>query len=139
MQLTQAVANITTQWNLLENPFYQAWSHGTLSTAALQRYASEYGHFIALLPLGWQSLGDTDTASEEQEHLELWSQFSESIQAVDQPIDLIEVKQLIQTAQNLFTQPATAMGALYAFEVQQPQTATSKLAGLRNPLSPFGS
>ncbi len=30
-----------------------------------------------------------------------------------------------------FAQPATAIGALYAFEVQQPKTAQSKLLGLQ--------
>jgi pyrroloquinoline quinone (PQQ) biosynthesis protein C len=32
---------------------------------------------------------------------------------------------------NLFTSPAPALGALYAFEAQQPGTARSKLEGLR--------
>jgi pyrroloquinoline-quinone synthase len=38
---------------------------------------------------------------------------------------------MVDTVTRLFSQPATALGALYAFEVQQPATASSKLAGLR--------
>ena len=39
--------------------------------------------------------------------------------------------QLAQTARELFTSPASALGALYAFEAQQPATAQSKLEGLQ--------
>jgi pyrroloquinoline-quinone synthase len=65
--------------NLLEHPFYQAWSAGTLPVDALRTYAREYG----------------------------------------------------ASAAHLFSDPAAAAGALYAFEVQQPATAQSKLAGLK--------
>ena len=37
----------------------------------------------------------------------------------------------METAHNLFSQPNKALGALFAFEVQQPETAESKLAGLK--------
>ena len=39
-------------------------------------------------------------------------------------------RQLVMTARELFTDYATALGALYAFEAQQPSTAASKLEGL---------
>ena len=42
-----------------------------------------------------------------------------------------QVKNLLNTAQALFATPATALGALYAFEAQQPATAKSKLEGLK--------
>jgi pyrroloquinoline quinone (PQQ) biosynthesis protein C len=37
---------------------------------------------------------------------------------------------LVSTAERLFASRAEAIGALYAFESQQPRTAQSKLAGL---------
>ncbi len=38
---------------------------------------------------------------------------------------------LTATALRLFSEPVSAAGALYAFEVQQPATAKSKLDGLK--------
>ena len=139
MELKQALDTAVNKWDLLANPFYQAWSAGTLSTGALQTYASEYGNFIALLPLAWQTLGDTETAEEETEHDEMWQQFTDSLQARREPAHLTESKHLVTTAQTLFAEIPTAMGALYAFEVQQPATATSKLTGLKTHYRHLGA
>lgn len=139
MELKQTFDAAVNKWNLLVNPFYQAWSAGTLPIAALQTYASEYGNFIALLPLAWQTLGDTETADEESEHDQLWQQFTESVHAQRGHVFLAESKQLITTAQTLFAEVPTAMGALYAFEVQQPETASSKLVGLRTHYCDLGA
>jgi pyrroloquinoline-quinone synthase len=38
---------------------------------------------------------------------------------------------LVDTANELFASPATTLGAMYAFEAQQPATAKSKLDGLK--------
>ena len=50
---------------------------------------------------------------------------------VDECAQTPAVVALVETAQELFTDRVTALGALYAFESQQPYTAQSKLAGLR--------
>lgn len=139
MELKQALDSAINKWNLLENPFYQAWSNGTLSTTALRTYASEYGNFIALLPQGWQTLGDAETVVEEREHDELWQAFGKSINAQNKAAALAESQQLITTAQKLFADVPSAMGALYAFEVQQPETASSKLTGLQTHYQHVGA
>lgn len=126
-RLDRAIA----QWNLLEHPFYQAWSAGRLPQDALCTYAQEYGAFIALLPQGWQTLNDQATAQEEQEHCELWHSFAQGLDTQVSAAHIPQVKNLIDVAQTLFAQPSTALGALYAFEAQQPATAESKLAGLK--------
>ena len=119
------------RWNLLEHPFYQAWSDGTLPMDALQRYAREYGAFIAMLPEGWETLNDAETVEEEEEHLELWEDFASAIGTKVGTAEATEVQALLDTARTLFASPATAMGAMYAFEKQPPETAQSKLEGLQ--------
>ena len=126
-QLTRIVA----QNQLLRHPFYQAWSKGTLPLTALALYAKEYGAFIQTLPHGWQTLNDIETAVEEKEHIQLWQSFAQALGTQIAPPTTTEVKTLIATAEELFMQKSTARGALYVFEVQQPETAKSKLTGLR--------
>jgi pyrroloquinoline-quinone synthase len=131
MDRKQELTRVVEKWNLLRHPFYQAWSAGTLPVEALQVYAREYGAFIESLPQGWRTLGDEETAHEETEHAELWDAFAGSLNATKGAPGITETEALAQTAQALFAQPATALGALYAFEVQQPATAASKLDGLK--------
>ena len=122
--------------NLLEHPFYQAWNAGTLPVDALRTYASEYGAFIRMLPTGWETLGDRETAAEEHEHAEMWDTFAAALGTrVTGATSIAEVTTLTQTAAKLFSRPATALGGLYAFEAQQPATAQSKLDGLKKHYS----
>jgi pyrroloquinoline-quinone synthase len=117
--------------NLLEHPFYQAWSAGMLPIEALRTYAREYGAFIRLLPRAWETLHDDETAHEEREHAELWDRFAAALDTSVDAASIPEVQSLTATASRLFSDPICAAGALYAFEVQQPATASSKLAGLK--------
>ncbi len=122
---------ILEKWDLLKHPFYRAWSAGTLPVEALKVYAREYGQFINLLPNGWETLRDDETAEEEREHAEMWEGFSAALGAADYKTPVPEARQLALTAEQLFSRPASALGAMYAFEVQQPATAKSKLNGLK--------
>lgn len=118
--------------NLLEHPFYQAWSAGTLPLEALRTYAHEYGAFIRLLPNAWGVLQDAETAQEEREHADLWDRFAMALDTrVAHRASVPEVQALAAAAATLFSDAVSAAGALYAFEVQQPATAQSKLAGLK--------
>jgi pyrroloquinoline-quinone synthase len=118
------------KWNLLAHPFYQAWSNGTLPVSALQSYAREYGAFIATLPQGWESVGEPMAAAVEVAHAKLWDEFAAALETRVGDAKTAEVAALVATAKKLFGAKATALGALYAFEVQQPATAASKLEGL---------
>ncbi len=119
------------KWNLLQHPFYQAWSQGTLPVSALQAYAREYGAFIATLPQGWLAVGDAASAEVEVQHARLWDQFAAALETrVVGQATTVQVAALVATAKQLFASKASALGALYAFEVQQPATAASKLEGL---------
>ncbi len=120
------------KWSLLGHPFYQAWSAGTLQQEALGLYAHDYGTFIQCLPRGWEALGDLETAQEEREHADLWSDFAAALGTrVEDQATSAGARALSATAARLFSDPVTAAGALYAFEVQQPATAQSKLDGLQ--------
>ena len=122
---------ILEKWDLLKHPFYQAWSAGTLPIDALKVYAAEYGAFINILENGWKTLDDVETAQEEKEHAELWEQFAAALEtSISQP-EITQTAELISTANELFASPATTLGAMYAFEAQQPTTAKSKLDGLK--------
>jgi pyrroloquinoline-quinone synthase len=118
-------------YDLLGHPFYQAWSAGTLPVEALAKYAREYGAFIGVLDRGWQTLGEPEGAKVERHHLELWNGFARALDTavVDAPA-VAAVQALVDEATRSFATPAEAAGALYAFEVQQPATARSKLEGL---------
>lgn len=121
------------KYDLLNHPFYQAWSNGTLPVDALRSYAGEYGAFIDTIGRGWQTLGEDDIAKHEAAHALLWRDtFAGPLgTAVGSP-NIDAVKELVESAQDLFDRPAAALGALYAFESQQPRTAESKLKGLED-------
>lgn len=116
---------------LLDHPFYVAWREGTLPREAIAGYAAEYGAFIAAIDQGWATVGEHDHVAEEREHAALWDRFAAAFGTTTSVAPAIpEVAALLATSHRLFGEPATAFGALYAFEVQQPDTAGEKLTGL---------
>lgn len=131
MDFKQALDSKISKYNLLDHPFYQAWSAGELPVEALKCYAREYGAFISTLPKGWDTLNDPETAEEETEHIDMWADFADGLNTKVSEAQIPQVKTLLETAENLFSESETALGALYAFEAQQPETAKSKLAGLK--------
>ena len=132
MSISEELDSIVAERNLLQHPFYREWSAGTLPEQDLQTYAREYGAFIELLPRAWETLKDGETAQEEREHADLWRDFASALSTrVSGSPQLTEVAALTALATRLFGDPATAAGALFAFEAQQPATAKSKLDGLK--------
>ena len=129
--MKQKLETILEKWNLLQHPFYQAWSAGTLPVEALQVYAREYGEFISRLPRAWETLNDTATAAEEREHAELWMDFTAAVGGFAADASLPQTLNLVRASDALFASRASALGALFAFEAQQPATAKSKLVGLK--------
>jgi pyrroloquinoline-quinone synthase len=119
------------QWNLLESKFYRAWSAGTLPVEALRVYAREYGAYIALVPGGWERHGDSKTAAVEVGHVELWRRFAAGLGTDIGAAVHPSVASLVRLTEEAFSSAAASLGALYAFEVQQPKTAATKLEGLK--------
>lgn len=135
MKIQEQLNQVIDRWSLLRHPFYQAWESGDLPVEALRTYAKEYGAFIRTLPAGWETLSDADTAAEEREHADMWQAFASGLQTQVAEAELLAVAALVGMAKQMFAQPASALGALYAFEAQQPATAKSKLDGLRKHYS----
>jgi pyrroloquinoline-quinone synthase len=131
MNLEQRLKRSIARWNLLESKFYQAWSAGTLPVEALATYSREYGAFIARIADGWQAHGDNVVAAEEREHVAMWRSFAQALGTDIGEAQTPAVKALVDAADRFFADRASSLGALYAFEAQQPATTTSKLAGLR--------
>ena len=131
MDIKQALDSKISNYSLLNHPFYQAWSAGELPVDALKCYAREYGAFISTLPKGWETLNDPETAEEETEHIDMWADFADGLNTRVSEAQVPQVNTLLETADKLFSDGETALGALYAFEAQQPETAKSKLSGLK--------
>ncbi|HWP31057.1 MAG TPA: hypothetical protein VNK96_04950 [Fimbriimonadales bacterium] len=126
---------IILQYDLNKHPFYVAWREGTLPIEKLQRYAHDYGKFIASIPKAWETLSENRIANEERYHVSLWEEFRN---AVDEKVgrrisfsSIPEMEELCMEAERCFKKPAESLGALYAFEYQQPGTSKTKLEGLR--------
>lgn len=120
---------IVDTYDLNKHPFYQAWRMGTLPEEKLKDYAAEYGKFIATIDQGWETLGFGHYAQEEREHVVLWGQFKEELgnpTSSGKPQTAV----LAHSASTMFSTKAEALGALYSFEAQQPNTSQSKLDGL---------
>jgi len=132
MEFKAALDAHVSRWDLQQHPFYQAWSAGRLPVAALKTYAGDYGAFIAGIDKGWERVGNAEHAAEERVHAQLWEQFARALGTRTGAPETPAVAQLLQTAERLFASPASALGALYAFEVQQPLTSEAKLKGLRS-------
>ena len=131
MDFKHALDSKIADYNLLNHPFYQAWSAGELPVEALRSYAREYGAFISTVPKGWKALDEAEIAAEETEHIDLWADFAAGLDTAVDEAQIPQVKTLMQTAHELFSDRTTALGALYAFEAQQPATSESKLMGLK--------
>ncbi len=127
LQLQQSIS----RWNLLDSAFYQAWSAGELPLEALSAYAREYGAFISTIADGWRAHGDESTAAEECEHVELWRRFASALGTDIAAPEVPEVRSLVELSRKQFADSTESLGALYAFEAQQPGAARSKLEGLR--------
>ena len=121
---------IVRQFDLNQHPFYVEWRAGTLPIQRLAEYADEWAPFIGVVDAGWDRLGYAEYAAEERQHDALWSRFRAALDASGE-MARPQSKTLLAVGENAFASVPEALGALYSFEVQQPVTASSKLAGLR--------
>jgi len=126
----QSLAQAVERWNLLEHPFYVSWSEGRLPLATLSLYAAEYGNFIRAIPTAWQAIGEAGIAAVEEDHADLWDLFADSLGASVGAPAVPAVAALCDEFRAMAGSADTAVGALYAFEGQQPGVARSKLEGL---------
>lgn len=143
------------EYNLLQHPFYQAWTAGELTKDDLREYAAEYWHHVSAFPTYLSALHsrleDTELrrtvlrnlldeegidAPDGKAHSELWMDFARGMGANDAEVrghrTQPEMQGLIATFHKLMHQDSAAVGlaALYAYESQVPEIAKQKAAGL---------
>ncbi|HTP88827.1 MAG TPA: CADD family putative folate metabolism protein [Bryobacteraceae bacterium] len=138
--------------SLLAHPFYQAWTRGELTPAALKDYAIQYYRHVEAFPTYLSALHShtADAATRRRilqnlmdeeagspNHPELWMQFAEAVGASEAEVRAAEpwdeTRNLVGTFLRLCRDGATAEGlaALYSYETQIPAVAASKIDGLK--------
>jgi len=138
--------------NLLQHPFYQAWSRGELSMDALRDYAAQYYHHVAAFPTYLSAVhaqtedGEVrrhilsnlmDEEAGEPNHPELWLRFAESLglqrDAVKKTEQWPATQELIAGFRKCCGERGTGVGlaALYAYESQIPAVSEKKIEGLK--------
>jgi pyrroloquinoline-quinone synthase len=127
--------------DVLEHPFYVAWSRGELRREELAAYAGQYAHAVAALADGLdaaaaQAPGDLRRriaahADEEREHVELWAMFAGAVggSATDVPTD--GTRAMVDALTREPGDWAELLLAAYAIESTQGPVAETKLDGLR--------
>ncbi|HMJ81607.1 MAG TPA: CADD family putative folate metabolism protein [Vicinamibacterales bacterium] len=137
--------------HLLDHPFYQRWSAGTLTRDELQEYARQYWHYALAFPTFLSGIhAHTDDIVVRQmllenlieeergaeNHPELWLRFCESLGLTREEVRAgspnASTATLIASMRSLAREGALHEGlaALYAYESQVPAVAKAKIAGL---------
>ncbi len=151
--MSQSLQSVVAQQHLLKHPFYQAWMRGEISQSQLQDYACQYhlhvSHFPRYIsaihsqceePLSRQvlleNLLDEEGMTHGVSHPELWLRFAEGVGVTRTQVVEAQLRPAIQTVKTTFMTLARAsfwegLGALYAYESQVPEIATSKIQGLK--------
>jgi pyrroloquinoline-quinone synthase len=138
--------------NLLRHPFYQDWQAGKLTKQALQLYAAQYYRHVEAFPKHLRVLAartegpirqivEENLAEEENpaaSHPKLWRDFAAALGVAEDDITccpaLPGTQNVVQTFREICgdrTVPE-AVAALYAYEAQVPEIATTKIDGLKN-------
>lgn len=141
-------------YDLLQHPFYQAWTAGELTREDLALYAAEYFHHVSAFPTYLSSLHaqlpDSELrrevlrnladeegvdAANARPHSALWMDFATGMGNTREQVLAHqlqpEMQALIATFKALMHHaPAAALAALYAYESRVPAIAHEKAAGL---------
>jgi len=128
------------RWNVLEHPFYVAWSEGTLTRAALAAYSGQYRHAVVALAAGSSAAAERASgplrdhleahAREEASHVALWDDFVQACAGdpAAQPLPTTTICVDAWTGSDRMLAPSLA--ALYAIEAAQPAISEVKCDGL---------
>jgi pyrroloquinoline-quinone synthase len=149
-QLLEKIDAAIAEKNLLRHPFYQDWQAGKLSRESLQLYAAQYYRHVeafpqhlrvlaaradeSLKPLVLENLAEEENP--DGPHPKLWREFAEALGVSEEDIlnspSLPGTQHVVHTFRDICgNRPvAEAVAALYAYEAQVPEIATTKIDGL---------
>ena len=150
-RLVEQLDRLVGCWHLLQHPFYQAWTAGTLERGALQLYAAQYYRHVEAFPGYLQELAAraddglrpvveenlAEELSSRRTHPELWRDFAAAVGTSQRELDnsapLPGTRALVETFRRLCREgsPVEAVAALYVYEAQVPEIAAKKIEGLR--------
>jgi pyrroloquinoline-quinone synthase len=137
--------------SLLKHPFYQDWQMGKLSRETLQLYAAQYYRHVEAFPKHLRVLAARaegpirdmvlENLAEEENpaspHPKLWRDFAASLGVNEEDItccpSLPGTQAVVETFREIVgdRSVAEAVAALYAYEAQVPEIATTKIDGLK--------
>jgi pyrroloquinoline-quinone synthase len=141
------------RYDLLQHPYYQAWSKGELTRGDLREYAAEYWHHVAEFPAYLSGLHSrlpdgklrrmvaANLADEEGlahgdvAHSDMWMDFARGMGAAEGEVRERELAAETRALLDHFRaamqgSPATGLAALYAYESRVPAIAQTKAEGL---------
>jgi pyrroloquinoline-quinone synthase len=137
--------------SMLQHPFYQGWSAGTLPMERMQEYARQYYHFEAAFPRFLSAIHARTESAEvrqmllenlwdeehgERNHPRLWLDFAKAINVPERDVREAtirpETRGLIEHYKEAAEQApiGEALATLYAYEGQVPSIAWQKIRGL---------
>jgi pyrroloquinoline-quinone synthase len=141
------------RYDLLQHPFYQAWSQGELTRDELREYASEYWHHVSAFPTYLsalhahlddaplrrtvlENLADEEGLPAGRPHSDLWMDFATGMGA--NSADVRDRKLQPETASLIAhfrgamqASTASALTSLYTYESRVPVIAHTKAEGLK--------
>lgn len=137
--------------NLLQHPFYCDWQAGRLSRERLRLYATQYYWHVEAFPVHLKALAGRasgtlreivlENLAEEENpsapHPKLWRDFASAVGVSEEVLwtiaPLPALEELVDTYAKICGQGSLeeAVTALYAYEAQVPEIATTKMNGLR--------
>jgi pyrroloquinoline-quinone synthase len=141
------------RYDLLQHPFYQAWSKGELTRDELREYASEYWHHVSAFPTYLsalharledaplrrtvlENLSDEEGLPAGRPHSDLWMDFAAGMGAGSaevrgrklQPETTALIAHFRGTMEG---SSASALASLYTYESRVPAIARTKAEGLK--------
>jgi len=142
------------RFDLLQHPFYQAWSKGELTREELREYAAEYWHHVSAFPTYLsalharlsdaplrrtvlENLADEEGLPGGRPHSDLWMDFAAGMGAeravvADRKLQPETAALIDHFRATMETESAAAaLAALYAYESRVPAIARTKAEGLK--------
>lgn len=147
MNVFARIDQVRRECNVLEHPFYQRWSAGTLTERELDVYAGQYRHAVVALAeasgrAAAKAASDGSSAEhaaglerhavEEAAHVALWDEFAQALSGVAGHDEEEAFEQTRQCADSWIAGDDLLehLAVLYAIEASQPGISKTKLEGL---------